>query len=377
MGFQNREQPTMPAVDSIRIRGFKSIRDLEVDLRPVNVLIGANGSGKSNFLGAFSFLQEIRSGRLQAYIIRAGGADRVLHFGSRKTTTLSIQICFADKVNEYQINLIPTADDKLSPDEEFVFSSGKRRGQSDSYDYYLPTRDGEAGSSGSQSGPAKLVRRHLDRWRLYHFHDTGFHSPMKKTSDMSDNRFLRDDGSNLAAFLHLLSQRHESSYDLIRRTVQLAAPFFDDFIVLPQELNPDKIRLEWRHTGSDAYFDASSLSDGTLRFMALATLLLQPVRLRPSVILLDEPELGLHPYAIAILASLIQKASVDTQVIVATQSPILLDYFEPEDVLVADRVNGETKLTRLNSEELSTWLEDYSLGQLWEKNWFGGRPVKE
>ena len=177
--------------------------------------------------------------------------------------------------------------------------------------------------------------------------------------------------------MHLLSQRHESFYDLIRRTVQLAAPFFDDFIVVPQALNPDKIRLEWRHTGSDAYFDASSLSDGTLRFMALATLLLQPVDLRPSVILLDEPELGLHPYAIAILASLMQKASVDTQIIVATQSPILLDYFEPEDVLVADRVSGETKLRRLDSEELSMWLEDYSLGQLWEKNWFGGRPVKE
>ena len=367
----------MPAVDSIRIRGFKSIRDLEVELRPVNVLIGANGSGKSNFIGAFSFLQEIRAGRLRSYVTRVGGADRVLHFGSRMTTKLSIHIYFSDKVNQYQINLIPTADDKLSPDEEFVFSSGKRKSKPDSYDYYLPTRDGEAGSSGSRSGPAQFVRGHLDRWRLYHLHDTGFHSPMKKTGDVRDNRFLREDGSNLAAFLYLLSQKHESSYELIRRTVQLAAPFFDDFIVTPQALNLDKTRLEWRHTGSDAYFDASSLSDGTLRFMALATLLLQPVDLRPSVILLDEPELGLHPYAIAILASLMQKASVDTQIIVAAQSPILLDYFEPEDVLVADRVSGETKLRRLDSEELSMWLEDYSLGQLWEKNWFGGRPVKE
>ena len=367
----------MPAVDSIRIRGFKSIRDLEVELRPVNVLIGANGSGKSNFIGAFSFLQEIRSGRLQAYVIQGGGADRVLHYGSAHSSEASIHISFMNQVNQYEIRLIPTADDRLSPTNEFVYFWDKNRGYETPYDQYLQGRDGESGISESRLGIAQFVRGHLDRWRLYHLHDTGFHSPMKKTCDVSDNRFLREDGSNLAAFLYLLSQKHESSYELIRRTVQLAAPFFDDFIVTPQALNLDKTRLEWRHTGSDAYFDASSLSDGTLRFMALATLLLQPVDLRPSVILLDEPELGLHPYAIAILASLMQKASVDTQIIVATQSPILLDYFEPEDVLVADRVSGETKLRRLDSEELSMWLEDYSLGQLWEKNWFGGRPVKE
>ena len=374
----------MPAVDSIRIRGFKSIRDLEVELRPVNVLIGANGSGKSNFIGAFSFLQEIRSGRLQTYVIRAGGADRVLHFGSRKTAKLSIHIQFENQRNQYEISLTPTADDRLSSDDvrlspvnEFVYFWDKNRGFEKPFDQHLPGRDGEAGISESRLGIAQFVRGHLDRWRLYHLHDTGFHSPMKKTADVRDNRFLRDDGSNLAAFLHLLSRRHESSYRLIRRTVQLAAPFFDDFIVLPQELNSDKIRLEWRHTGSDAYFDASSLSDGTLRFMALATLLLQPLELRPSVILLDEPELGLHPYAITLLASMVQQAAVDTQIILATQSPILLDHFEPEDVLVADRVERETKLRRLDSEDLSVWLEDYSLGQLWEKNWFGGRPGRE
>ena len=181
----------------------------------------------------------------------------------------------------------------------------------------------------------------------------------------------------MAPFLYYLREKHESSYSLIRRTVQRVAPFFDDFALAPQQLNEDKIRLEWRHKGTDAHFDAASLSDGSLRFIALATLLLQPESLRPSVILLDEPELGLHPYAITMLASLLKQAATQTQIILATQSPFLLDHFEPGDVLVADRVNGRTQLTRLDTASLETWLQDYSLGQLWEKNEIGGRPAPE
>jgi len=200
---------------------------------------------------------------------------------------------------------------------------------------------------------------------------------MKKTAVVNDNRFLRSDGANLAAFLYYLKLKHETSYSLIRRTVQRVAPFFDDFLLEPLRLKPDTIRLEWRHKGSDAYFDASSLSDGSLRFIALATLFLQPEVYRPSVILVDEPELGLHPYAITMLASLIKQASFKTQVIVSTQSPLLLDHFQPEDVLVADRVDGGTQFTRLETVSLATWLENYSLGQLWEKNELGGRPAAE
>ena len=171
--------------------------------------------------------------------------------------------------------------------------------------------------------------------------------------------------------------KHEGSYRSIVRTVQQVAPFFRNFALEPRPENPDTIRLEWEHVGMDAYFDASSLSDGTLRFMAIATLFLQPTEYRPSVILLDEPELGMHPYAITLLASLMKQASVDTQVIVSTQSSLLVDHFEPADVVVADRVDGGTKFTRLESSKLAVWLEDYSLGQLWEKNELGGRPRRE
>ena len=200
---------------------------------------------------------------------------------------------------------------------------------------------------------------------------------MKTAMDLNDNRYLRPDGSNLASFLYYLREIHGRSYAMIRRTVRLVAPFFDDFMLEPLALNEDQIRLEWRHHGSDSYFSAASLSDGSLRFIALATLLLQPKELRPSVILLDEPELGLHPSAITILASIIKQASVETQIVLATQSSLFLDHFEPLDVLVTNRVDGATQFTRLEEEKLKNLLEDYSLGQLWEKNEFGGRPVPE
>ena len=202
-------------------------------------------------------------------------------------------------------------------------------------------------------------------------------SGMKRTARINDNRTLRRDGSNLAPFLYYLRSKESSAYGMIRRTVCLVVPFFDDFILEPQALDEDKIRLEWRHRGSDAYFDASSLSDGSLRFIALATLLLQPTRLLPSLIILDEPELGLHPYAITMLSSLVKQAATKAQVILATQSPLLLDHFEPDDVLVTERVNGRSEFNRLDRGELEEWLKDYSLGQLWEKNEIGGRPARE
>jgi len=368
----------MPALDTITIKGFRSIASIEnLKLEAINVLIGPNGSGKSNFIEAFSFLHAIREGQLQDYVIKAGGADKVLYFGSRVTAAVEIQISFQGGVNQYQITLEPTGTDQLHPSSETASFWNKAR-YPRPYNEDLAPCGLEAGISDPNSKQTPgFVRAYLDRWRLYHFHDTSPNSQMKKTADINDNRYLRPDASNLAAFLYYLHARHQTSYSLIRRTVQLVAPFFDDFLLEPQKLNPDKIRLEWKHKGSDAYFDTSSLSDGTLRFMALATLFLQPNEYRPSVILVDEPELGLHPYAITMLASLIKQASAGTQVIVSTQSSLLLDSFKPEDVLVADRVDGGTQLTRLQSEKLNVWLENYSLGQLWEKNELGGRPGTE
>ena len=364
----------------IAISGFKSLGSVDLELRPITVLIGPNGSGKSNFVEVFSFLHAISDGRLGEYVARSGGADTLLHFGPRVTDALTISAWFETDQrheNRYEIRLGHALPNKLVPLDEFVHYWNRSRYPEPYYETLVP--DGE--EAGLSRRPARRilwhVNRYIDSCRVYHFDDTGDLSPLKKTADLHDNRHLRPDGANLAAFLYLLRERYEGSYGPIVETVKLAAPFFADFDLEPDHLNPDKIRLQWKHEGSDAYWDATSLSDGTLRFIALATLFLQPDRYKPSVIIVDEPELGLHPYAITLLASMIQEASVDTQVIVSTQSSLLVDHFEPEDVVVADRIEGSTHFTRLSSEDLEVWLENYSLGQLWEKNILGGRPRPE
>lgn len=371
---------TTPELDYISVKGFKSIASAKVDLKPISVIIGPNGSGKSNFIGVFSFLHEVREARLNDYVRKAGGAEQLLHFGSKVTEEIRIHISFRQEVNQYEVTLKPTADDSLYPTDECVYYWNKTHYPLGPYHEYLISRENgrEAGiSDPSLKRTADWVRDRLGRWRLYHVHDTSANSPLRKTAKLNDNNFLRPDGSNLPAFLYLLQQKHPTAYSLIRRTVQRVAPFFDDFQLNPDPLNEEAIRLAWKHKNSDQYFGAYSLSDGTLRFIALATLFLQPDTFRPSVILVDEPELGLHPYAIAMLASLVKQASQETQVILSTQSPLLLDHFQPEDVLVADRVEGGTQFTRLDSSKLETWLETYSLGQLWEKNELGGRPGGE
>ena len=365
------------ALDYITIEGFKSIAAVkELELRPINVLIGPNGSGKSNFIGVFEFLHFIREGRLRNYVTKAGGAEKILHFGSKTTNEIHFHLSFENKAKRYGLRLAPTEDDGLFPIEETA--SLRTKGSRRTYSVPLvPVNNGrEAGISVQAPEPfVALVRQRLGRWRLYHFHDTSSLSPMRKTAKVDDDEFLRADGSNLAAFLHFLRENHMDSYHLIRGAVHRVAPFFEDFTLDPLRRAPDNIKLEWRHVDTDQYFDASSLSDGTLRFIVLATLFLQPKEYRPSLILVDEPELGLHPFAIEILASLVRQAAVETHVILSTQSSLLLDHFDPEDVLVADRVEGATQITRPDPERLKQWLKNYSLGQLWEKNELGGRPV--
>ena len=359
----------------ISVKRFKSIWSLDhLALGPVTLLIGANGSGKSNLIEVFSFLDALRKGRMMEYVIAAGRATSLLHYGPWITQSLELEVGLASGRLSYRIELAPTNDDLL-----VIRMEG------------LKTADATEWDTARTAGLEAAIRREVgwrprlheqvaqlfDGHRVYHFADTGPHAPIKGTPSLHDNRYLRPDAANIAAFLYLLQQRHQDSYRSIVNAVRLVAPFFADFALEPDRLNPEQIRLRWQHVGGDNYFDTSSLSDGTLRFIALATLFLQPVEYRPAMAIVDEPELGLHPHAITVLGALMRQASVETRVVAATQSSPLVDQFEPADILVSERSRGATEFRRLDDSALSVWLEDYSLGQLWEKNILGGRPVPE
>ena len=358
-------------LSQIIINGFKSIKECDLELKALNILIGSNGAGKSNFLGFFELIQQILKNELEWYVNDQGGPDALLHFGRMETTHLSAKLIFHNR-DSYGFKLKPTQDNRMFFTED---------------SYTVSFHDQEkvllTSSSGPSPGHPEILRgvpgrdailQKMESWRVYHFDDTSKNALVKRSHGITDNNYLRFDASNLAAFLFFLKEYHTTYYNRIVKTIQLVAPFFGDFRLRPQLDNSDQIELEWVEKHSDVPFKAYRLSDGTLRFICLVTLLMQPEACKPSIILIDEPELGLHPYAVKVLAALIEVASKTNQVIVSTQSIELLNEFDAEDIIVADRANDQTQLKRLDSNALKVWLEDYSLGDLWQKNILGGRP---
>lgn len=375
----------------IKIEGFKSIASASIELGDLNVVIGANGAGKSNLIAAFRLLESSLNGRLQHYTGIQGGADRLLHHGRKATPTCRMHFSGADF--SYVLVLEPNIKNRFVVAEEsleYEGKVGKSESASDEADlagleYDLRVVNGEEGNTVgapvdieevlnalSLDDVPDLPSMQLESIRAFHFHDTSDAAPCRQDAEIRDTRELHMEGRNLPAFLYRLREHHVPIYRRIVEHIRLVAPFFDDFILEPSPDNNRMIRLEWRHRDSDAYFDAHSLSDGTLRFICLATLLLQPNP--PRLILLDEPELGLHPLAIHILAEMLDAAAERTQILLATQSVTLLDQFSLDRVIVADYQGRSTRFTRLDPQDFGAWLEHFSVGELWQKNVLGGRP---
>ncbi|MCL2797147.1 MAG: AAA family ATPase [Firmicutes bacterium] len=356
----------------INIKGFKSIKESSIDLNMLNVLIGSNGAGKSNFVSIFTLLNDIIKHELQTHVNRRGGAGTFLFNGPKITTELEIGFEFGE--NSYGFVLSRTDNDTLFfRDERFGYSGG--------FNHNNRLGSGHVESAWERGGSNKIVEYVQpilanQAWRVYHFHDTSRNARVKDSHEIVDNLFLQFDASNLAAFLLRLKTDFKESYDGIVKTIRLVAPYFGDFVLAPSN-GSGKIILRWRQIGSEDIFNANQLSDGTLRFICLAVLLLQPKELQPETIIIDEPELGLHPFAITIFAELVKKTAFDKQIILSTQSVELLNEFEPQDIIVVDRNDDGSVFKRLDEEKLREWLEsDYSLGELWKKNILGGRLSK-
>ena len=360
----------MSSVRSLTVTGYKSIRKLEsFPLRDLNVLIGANGAGKSNFIGLFRLLGEIVEERLQLYVQTQGGPDAMLHGGRGQTERLQAEFYFAK--NGYKFDLVPTSDNRLVFENEQSWYSGEMR--PGSYSASLGSGHEESKLKVATDSYSPYVRSSVTNWRVYHFHDTSERAKVKQKHAANDNLRLKPDAANLAAYLRMLKQDHEPEYLNIVETIRLVAPFFDDFVHRPGDV--ETVELEWLQKGNpDTPFKAHMLSDGTLRFICLATLLLQPSNKLPETVLIDEPELGLHPYAISVLADMFRQVAEKRQLIVSTQSVELLNELTPDDVIVVDQVDGASNFRRYTQDELAGWLEQYSMGELWKRNVLGGRP---
>ena len=365
-------------LETITLKGFKTIQSLEnFQPRPLTVLIGPNGAGKSNFISFFRLMSWALADpdNLQLYVSQHGGASKFLHDGPAKTreieTELTIQTDAGE--NQYALRLVWAAGDA------FIFADERYRFSRADYPTVARWRETGAGHHAPQllaaaangDTTARVIRDILRKIVIYQFHNTSDTARMHSKWHRDDNRWLKEDAANIAPVLLRLRESDSRCYQRIVDTIRLILPFFSDFDLAPHY---ESLLLNWRERNSDQVFSVSQASDGMLRVVALVTLLLQPEQDLPDVLILDEPELGLHPYAINVVGGLIRAVSTRIQVIVATQSMPLVDCFEPTDIVVVEREGRSSIFRRLDAEALGGWLEDYSLSELWEKNVIGGRP---
>ena len=367
----------------IMLKGFRSISNQKYEKLPlgdVTVLLGANGAGKSNIVLFFKMLNHMMTGALGDFVGKYG-ADQLLFYGLKRTDSLSFTLCFLSQTEDvedlYSVELSHRRSDSLFVKNERIRHF--RQGYTQPQDYFLTNQEdrGEIFLPKDTRPTSKVISALLSGIRAYQFHDTSDASHIRNRAYIGNSRFLYSDGGNLAAFLKMLHDTDEFRpyYDRIVRHIQTVMPQFRDFVL--ETVRENYLYLNWRDTsGSDYLFGPDQLSDGSLRFMALTSLLLQPPQIMPKVIVIDEPELGLHPAAVAELAGMVHSASQYAQILLATQSTRLVDEFSPEQIVIIERERGEegAKIRQLDVDELRDWLREYSLSELWEKNVIGAQP---
>ena len=366
-------------IERVRVRGFRSLADVELaDLPQAAVLIGANGAGKSNFIRFFEMLSwMLRSRRLGAFVQKYGGADDQLYGGNRTTPRMEAELSLRTEAgrNDYRFALSHAHPDRFFFSEEgFRFSGDDHPTEARWHhvDPGHPEAEILREAQSTTNTTARVIVHLLRGCAVYQFHDTSDESNFKKEWDVSDNNYIRSHGGNLAAVLLRLEREDLDRYELICDQISRVLPGFDHFEL---EESFGKVLLRWKAKWATKTFGAHLTSDGSLRFFALVTLLNLPAEMLPNVLLLDEPELGLHPAAITLVGGMIRSLSEERQVMVATQSPLLVDAFDLEEIFVLELREGRTDVRKLSSDDYRVWLdEDFTPGELWQKNLLGGRP---
>lgn len=362
----------------ITIQGYKSVSfncPMTLELGDINILLGANGAGKSNIISFFKMLGFMMNGSLQRFVAEAGTNQTFLYYGSKKTPTLSAELRFDndDTYDIYRFGLTSASADRLIVSSEEIVWGKKDMGKP--CERQLEGDFKESALTKPADKTSKLVWNFLSGCKVYQFSDSSVSSRMRQSSTVESAHYLQSEANNLASFLYFLKNNYTESYNRIVDYVHDVVPQFKDFYLEPER---GYISLKWVDTSANDYvFSPDQFSDGSIRFIALATLLLQPEETMPRVIIIDEPELGLHPYAIDQLAEMIKDASMHVQVIAATQSPSLIDRFDINDITIIERDEDSqcTVAKKLDAHDYQEWLNGYALNELWDKNVIGGRPV--
>lgn len=366
----------MIKINSLSIRGYKSIKDIS-DFQPgnINVLIGPNGAGKSNFISFFSFLSWTLNsgGQLQYRIEEMGGANDILHDGADISRDISCAISIETDagINDYQFTLSFAKPDRLIfSDERYRYSAFNKSGVGTWQSLgqgHLEARLPQL----TENPTAKTIHNLLKKLIVYQFHNTSDTAALRLKWSAYDGRWLKQHAENLGSFLYRLQNEQPGYYHRIVLYIRSVLPFFLDFDLYEQF---GQVLLRWKEKNSQKIFHAGLASDGMLRTIALITLLAQPEDDLPASLFLDEPELGLHPAAIELVAGLVKTASEYCQIFISTQSVSLVNQFDIEDLVVINRIGRYSTYTRPNQQEIASYLEEFSTGELWDKNIIGGRP---
>ena len=372
-GMEQRE-PELARIKSVTIEGFRSLRSIQnLELPQLAVLIGGNGAGKSTLIRFFEMLSwMLKSKSLQEFVLRQGGGDDQFFMGARKTPRIHAELCLetASGLNDYRFDLahLSAGDSVMVMNEAYRYSA-----------HGIPTKAKwtEIAAVGKESSlleqkhkTAKTIVNLLRQCSTYQFHDTSPNAAIHNRWDITESFRLRSDGGNLAAVLLNLRSTDDKRYALIVKQIRRVLPAFKDF-VLEQEAG--KVLLRWVGQQSDKVFGSHLTSDGSLRLFCLLTLLNMPPERLPDVMLFDEPELGLHPHAVSLVAEMFKRLSKKRQIFLATQSPYLVDCFELENIIIASANQGETLLRNLPRAQYQAWLDDeYQLSDIWLKQVVGG-----
>lgn len=371
----------------LSISGFRRLHHVRLTLRPLSVIIGANGSGKTSVLDVLSLLASSADGKLSSSLSELSGLASLLTHDRADELRLRISMEVASgPALRYSLFLraqglayVIREESLLDPLAELthiIATEGKVRyhdpQKGDGIDPSWPHNNLETALAQAPKmfPEPEEFRRRLASSTFYHVLNVDPRSSVRLPQSLVPASLPGRNGEDLVSCLFYLRETDRSRFEVIEDSLRAAFPGFERLDFPP--VAAGTLSLAWRDRAFSKPLYAHQLSGGTLRFLWLTTLLQSPGL--TALTLLDEPEVSLHPELMSHLADQLREASRRTQIVVATQSDTLIRFLEPSEVVVADVTDdGMTTLTRADQLDLGEWLQDYSMDELWRNGRLGAR----